>query len=315
MSEIKDYFDGITTAKSADDIVKSVMERAAKRPERSRLRSKPLAVAAAAAVVLVGATVGVGAANDWNYSQAFKALFEANQERTYGETIVEPVDFNYDGYTKSLDVQYEYKGHTIDVKWVASDGVAAVFLYEIECGSQEELDELHLGFNATIDEDISYSHTNISPIFDGGKAIGSTRIILEEDNLIGKTVDFNIYTDDDGYTVSVLIDFIATADCITLNEGNYGSFLDGEGNISEIRISPMSMMYKLSDWTNMSGIGRYDRGYKLKNGNYIDTWQYWSGNQVKSDGDESVYLIVFDYPIDIDEISAIVLGDTTVELK
>lgn len=314
MSEIKDYFEGITTSKSVDDIAKSVMA-AEKRPEKSKMRFKPLAVAAAAAVALVGATVGVGAANDWDYSQAFRALFEANQTRTYGETLVEPAEFDYDGYTKTLDMQHEYKGHTIDVKWIASDGIAAVFLYEIECDSQEELDGLQLSFNATVDEDISYSHTNISPIFDGEKAIGSTRIILEEDTLIGKKVDFNIYTPDDDFTASVPIDFIETAEYIELSAGDYGSFLDGEGSISEVRISPMSMMYKISDWSHNSDSGRYNRGYILEDGSYVDTWQYWSGNQVKQYGDEYCSLIVFDYPIDITKVSAIVLGDTTIELK
>lgn len=80
MSEIKDYFDGITTAKSADDIAKSVMERAEKCPERSGLRFQPLAVAAAAAVVLVGGVTAAAATGLIDFNDIFGGFMHSEDE-------------------------------------------------------------------------------------------------------------------------------------------------------------------------------------------------------------------------------------------
>lgn len=80
MSEIKNYFDGITTAKSAEDIAKSVMARAEKRPEKSRMKFRPLAVAAAAAVVLVGGVTAAAATGLIDFNDIFGGFMHSEDE-------------------------------------------------------------------------------------------------------------------------------------------------------------------------------------------------------------------------------------------
>lgn len=110
MSEIKDYFDGITTAKSADDIVKSVMERAERRPERSRLRFKPLAVAAAAAVVLVGGFTAAAATGLVDFNEIFGGRITATDEQLAGSLVGTAKDFAWS--VSDNDYMIELKGIT-----------------------------------------------------------------------------------------------------------------------------------------------------------------------------------------------------------
>ena len=109
MSEIKSYFDGITTAKSTEDIAKNVMA-AEKRTESSRMRFKPFAVAAAAAVVLVGGVTAAAATGLIDFNEIFGGRITTQDEQLAGALVGAAHDFSWT--VSDDDYMIELKGIT-----------------------------------------------------------------------------------------------------------------------------------------------------------------------------------------------------------
>ncbi len=110
MSEIKDYFDSITTSKSTEDIAKKVMERTEKRPERSRPKFKPFAVAAAATVALVGGVTAAAATGLIDFNEIFGGRITAQDEQLAGALVGAAQDFTWS--VSDDDYMIELKGIT-----------------------------------------------------------------------------------------------------------------------------------------------------------------------------------------------------------
>lgn len=110
MSEIKNYFDGITTAKSTEDIVKSVMARAEKHSEKSRMRFRPLAAAAAAAVALVGGVSAAAATGLIDFNEIFGGRITTQDEQLAGALVGAAQDFTWS--VSDDDYMIELKGIT-----------------------------------------------------------------------------------------------------------------------------------------------------------------------------------------------------------
>lgn len=110
MSEIKNYFDSITTSKNTVDIAKEVMERTEKIPEKKEMRFKPLAVAMAAAVALTAGVTAVAATGLINFNEIFGGKITATDEQLAGALIGTVQDFTWS--VSDDDYVIELKGIT-----------------------------------------------------------------------------------------------------------------------------------------------------------------------------------------------------------
>lgn len=108
MSEIKDYFDAITTSKSAADIAKTAMLQAEKRREKSRIKFRPVAIAAAAIVAMGGVTAA--AVGLLNINDIFGGRISAQEEMLASELVIPVQDFTWS--VSDDDYMIELKGVT-----------------------------------------------------------------------------------------------------------------------------------------------------------------------------------------------------------
>lgn len=87
-----------------------------------RKGKKALIAAGAAAAVLAGTTLSVGAAVDWDYRTLFNKYFSEQTDA--------PVGFDFTGMGLDVDHRFDCEGYTIHVKSILADEYSMMILYD-----------------------------------------------------------------------------------------------------------------------------------------------------------------------------------------
>ena len=141
-SEINRMYDKITPPLSSEDVTARVLERAGKAERKRTFR--PVIAAAAAAVTVCAATVAAGAVNDWDYLGIFEKIF-GERAQSMSENIISEAEVLENTFA---DVSFEV---------VAAAADPTTFMIVVDSYSTSEQD----------DYNFNISPENYSEQFDG----------------------------------------------------------------------------------------------------------------------------------------------------
>ncbi len=110
MSEIREYFDGISSEKSHEQISREVIARAKAERGSKKRGLKPFAAIAAAAVVMVAGVTAAAATGLLNINAIFGGRISAQDEALAGELVIAAEDFSWS--VSDDDYMIELKGVT-----------------------------------------------------------------------------------------------------------------------------------------------------------------------------------------------------------
>lgn len=122
-----ELFDNITPSQSSEELLCAVLGKAEKTMDKKRLSKKFIIIPAAAAVLAAG-TIGVGAAYDWDISQAFDRFF------SHGSSAVQDIGsgFDFTEAGKPIGITLSAEHCDITVNGILAGEKRLYMLYDVE---------------------------------------------------------------------------------------------------------------------------------------------------------------------------------------
>lgn len=343
--QLKSEFDVLTPLSGDDTIVHNVLERTNamnKNTVSSKRKARRIIIPAAAAAIMIAATVSVGAVTDWNFNSALNGALNALRNK-YASGLESTTQSNsvtdLSEYGKELDLWYAYDGFKLNIKGVCADTrVAYLFVdvvfdegfdfsgdlsdLELTC-TRDTADELvcEMGSAIISAEGRTIQYCLYSKLYDGesweGKTmtadfLGLYRAICtnvdEEGSDAYKTLEMNTHVD-------IPIDFpLVPETTYELNEeielGAYSKrnkqYLGGEdtGILKSVTISPLSIHCEiLADTSRMGKGDSYAIDLTVNTAN--GEIECYGGGSTTYDDNRETHYSDFTVPINPDDIISI----------
>lgn len=304
-------------------ITKNVMERAKKMSEKKRFTiRKPFAVAAAAIITAAAATITVGAATDWDYFGVFGQIFGAKSENIKDNIVPEATVLcdTIDIMDFEIVAAAADKHSVMTILDVYSENDFKL-IEETEHGTiVHPIHDLHIYMNS---ESIGSSGTGIHILEQSEEKVRlairmTTENIIKDEKLTINVVRENrkeengeyIFDEDSLWSAEFMVSY--TGEEIRYEKEAKFSYSEVTG----IEISPISTYIEGERLGNLFGeFGNYDKNYVLLDsgerviicGITASAYEYPIG--------ETLLTLVFTEPINPEEATSIVIGDTVIELK
>lgn len=314
-----------------------------------RKGKKALIAAGAAAAVLAGTTLSVGAAVDWDYRTLFNKYFSEQTDA--------PVGFDFTGMGLDVDHRFDCEGYTVHVKSILADEYSMMILYDVTL--DDAIPEAHTVYdiNSALMVDVMCGHDNLRysgnvdtiKISDGvfhsmyhivpiqleevlnPKDItltfspSSLRVDVED----GSEITFNCAADSlDISLADISFDSVKTA-----SDAHYLPYY-GSNEATTISLSPLSLTVNFDAVTHPEEIADGLNGNDEKHDSAIPSSKDWSIKAIRNDGTEltlkqgnhtSYYdgisqpnklqiYIPFETPLRTDDIVAIMIDDVRIPL-
>lgn len=146
-NKYKELFEKISPRMSDEELLSAVLDRKAENmSEKKRFNKKAIIIPAAAAAVLLGTTVGVSAAYEWNLPAAISDIFGKSAEE-----IPDGVSFKEFNFTtvggKELNEVFKFDGCEVQLKGVAADPHSMLVFYDVvfdDAVSEENMENLYV---------------------------------------------------------------------------------------------------------------------------------------------------------------------------
>ncbi len=257
MNNYKKLFDQISPSESDEQLISKVIARKedaspgadnmkdnnSKKTTKHFLLRKAVIIPTAAALAIGAATLSVGAANNWDYSNPFKNMFAQKYEgnvtvnsdvhkvelpASQGTTsVLEKVDytperpigtFDFEKYGKPLDIVMEGDGVTAALNGMLAYDTECCIMYTITATDEAiaknngkvprlDIDFGHFGFkvDGEIAGGMGYTGNTISE--EGNTRTGLIKVHYSSADLSGKTLNitFLVEADDDTHNGTVLL--------------------------------------------------------------------------------------------------------------
>ena len=345
-------FSCLTPITDNETIYKNVKERAEKMNSKRKISiKKPVSVLLSAALGITAATVTAGAATGWDFNGAFSKIFNNTGSFNERDDSFRAEPFDFEKYYKPMDSTYTFEGFTMNIKGIACDGIAARLIYEIVIDDpslipEYQLNEYENGYYSNVTKGLSIfasvirknddnsfvTPINTSPVFNGNTGVGTIGITAPMDGLAGKTLEFYFMFEDVGNpdyfekaTEEVTIDFVEETECIRLSpEADITLTRCSDGKpadltLHEICISPLSASITVGNGeiyypNRHHGFEKHEFGITLSDGTYIDFNSYSHIYGLMVNPDEKMVSLprIFDYGIDISNVTSVTVGDITI---
>lgn len=132
----KKAYDEISPIRSDEELLRAVLDRKAENMKATQKIGKKAVIIPVAAVMLAVATVGVGAAYQWDLSAAFEGLF-----RNRNENAESGIDFSRIG--TEIGESWRGEGYTLTIEGAVADERNAYFYYTLAFGEDFPCDYAH----------------------------------------------------------------------------------------------------------------------------------------------------------------------------
>ena len=260
-NKYKELFDKISPRMSDEELLSAVLDRkAVNMSEKKRFNKKAIIIPAAAAAVLLGTTVGVSAAYEWNLPAAISDIFGKSAEE-----IPDGVSFKDFNFTtvggKELNDVLKYDGYDVQMKGIAADPHHVLLFYDVVL--------------------------NDPSLVNDGEALGVSPFFYTD--FLSRAEYFHregaAGTEDDPYLMSL------EEGWKKISGGGQGKwmFLGMEGNVAHYCWKE----YSFGDsWTGKSKEMDFHMAYKVD----ANTGEYLEGlSKTESDKDKQKYTVKFDF--------------------
>lgn len=338
MKKLNDLYEQITPVTEPEALAQKVIRTAEANPASKRRAFRPLSAVAAAVAAMSALVITAGAANEWDYGAFFESIF-GDKSQNITESIISPA-------TEICDTIDEFD---FDVVAAAADKHSILAIIDVSLkealpeadwsnGVPEEVAEYFFG-TLTFDINIDALKSSTSSTFIDSQPDSHTiriRLCAETDaDITGKKVTITAYNhfEPDGTEIIITgneecwkAEF--TAD-YTAAEVNYkkNAHLEAMGYDNEVRYLDVTdiTITPLTLYIDGTGTGDY----------FAAMWNY-EDRYVVTDSGEKIYFCdssaatsqtddyitytescsySFETPVNPEEITAIVLGNQTIELK
>ncbi len=262
--DITRLFDKITPIRSDDEIIAHVIGKAENMEEKNTKRNKgfkkPIIAACAAVTALTIGTVGVGAANNWDYAGLLTNFFSG---RAIENTAEWQNNFDFEKYGMPLDKTIVNDDFTLNFHGIAADKSTAIIVLDVILNDTKgEVAEI-ASLSATANPIVSGSH---SYIIDQNENSFTMAVYFTSDTELPDDVisfEFNTLYYDlmpvEGTTDVIVsrtlsineaieIDmgsFDRNSDMKTINPEHIYNIDEYEMMLTEIRITPFRICYEL----------------------------------------------------------------------
>lgn len=263
--DITRLFDKITPIRSDNEIIKSVIGKAEIMEEKNTKRNKgfkkPLIAACAAVTALTVGTVGVGAANNWDYAGLLTNFFSG---RAIENTAEWQNNFDFEKYGMPLDKTIVNADYTLNFHGIAADRSTAIIVLDVIMNdlNSEVSEFVNLSATATMPLGISSGSYLIEQnenaltlaVYFGSDTdfpndvvsfeFNSLRYeLLHEDGTTDETMNRKFYI---GETIEIdMGSFNRSTDIKTIKPEHIYNFDKYELTLTEIRITPFRICYEL----------------------------------------------------------------------
>ncbi|MBQ8614017.1 MAG: hypothetical protein IJ416_07370 [Ruminiclostridium sp.] len=334
MKKLNDLYEQITPATAPEALAQKVIRTADANPASKRRAFRPLTAVAAAAAAMSALVITAGAANEWDYGAIFESIFGDKSQNITESTI-----------SQARIIRDDIEGFDLEVAAAAADKHSALVILDVFPEDGADLSEIS-------GESLSdFIADNINFCYDVPAANSSTMgiTILEESAekvrlRINMNSDADIsgsdirliarrYGKDSGETVftgsekSWIAEF--TAD-YTAEEYSYENAMNletenGQGTITSLDVDNITIT-PLNAYINGTGTGdyfgaiwNYDDNYAVTDSGekvyFTDFGSTASAQAGEYGGMSESCCFTFETPVNPEEITAIVLGNQTIELK
>ncbi len=334
----KEAFSELSPSESTEEIVNNVIERASNMSENKTKKSigKRIAIGAAvAAAALSVMTIGVGAAYNWDFEEAFGGMFRLKYEaqKVFGGDEIREFDFMGMGLT--IGEVYECDGGTLTVQGVIADDYNAIVM--LQAAFEGEYKAGGFGDESSYDK----SEIDVSLKVDGedaGLGTGKRDVEGEEglvnytleyraeegaDPIKGKTLSFKI---EGGFvTEPIEFDIDMNFDTVSVTKTAHdieAPGFDGETcTIKEFIVTPLGLRVECDK----------ELDNEVLSNRYMTDWYKQPVTLTYSDGSEETYIGMrsstrvgsdyafysykFTYPVNTSELVAITLDGLKIELS
>lgn len=314
-----------------------------------RKGKKALIAAGAAAAVLAGTTLSVGAAVDWDYRTLFNKYFSDSTDT--------PVGFDFTGMGMDIDHRLDCEGYTVYVKSILADGYSVMVLYDTILDDEIFAEHTVYDIDTALYVDVMYGQDNLK--FSG--TVDTTKLsdgvfqsllhivpiqfqeVLDPKDITltftPKTIDVDV---ENGNVIT--LNSIADSFSISLAEVSFDSakaapdvhYLPyyGANEATTISLSPLSLTVNFDAITHpeeiTDGLNDNDEKYDSE----MPTTEDWTIKAIRNDGTEltlkqrnhtlyydgisqpnklQIY-IPFETPLRTDDIVAIMIDDVRIPL-
>lgn len=331
-NEITDIFDKITPPMSDEELLKAVLGKAELSMEKKKgFMRKAVAIPCAAALALGVTAVSVGAVYQWDLSRAFGEIFSGQ----WADPESAPFDINdidFEGMGKELDIRFEGDGYALNVLGAIADNYSAYILYEVAFDEELSGRYTHITPHINMDQyDWQFKTLMIAGAED--ETHKGYFMINSDTPISGETLSFvlsgiEVYTDNESYTtlpcdgaVEITFDF-GTANTLEKEVGEYLTLGNTKMTLDNIKLGAFVLTVQFSGYPG-NGVGTVasaldnDYGHspafalKMKNGE--EKTISFSGYSCAGASRETSVTFDLAYPINVDEVAAITIGDLTVE--
>lgn len=133
-------FEKISPRMSDEELLSAVIDRkAVNMSEKKRFNKKAIIIPAVAAAVVLGTTIGVLAAYEWNLPAALSQAFNKSEEKAPDDITFK--EFNFTKVNGSeLDYTMKFGAHEVQLKGVAADPHNVILFYDITFNGVEVKD-------------------------------------------------------------------------------------------------------------------------------------------------------------------------------
>lgn len=339
----KKAFDEISPIRSDEELLRAVLDRKAENMKATQKIGKKAVIIPVAAVMLAAATVGVGAAYQWDLSAAFEGLFRNRNENANLDmefNVGSDIDFSRIG--TEIGESWSGEGYTLTIEGAVADERNAYFYYTLAFGEDFPCDYAHEDvregtgkFDWLIDLNTVELVSDGEPLNIGATVGGNDCKWLDENTVQGV---FSVYSSETSLTDRELTltvggifrDKVKDGAPFDRQEVTCGLsvelFFDGDsvykpvmvepnekignGMIDELTVSSFSAEYILSGDLNFMDPALSYLSLTLRDGTVIEL-----SDMMSSTADGKIQCHVnFLYPVNPAEVASFRIGETVVDL-
>lgn len=130
-NKYKELFNKISPRMSDEELLNAVLDRkAVNMNEKKRFNKKAIIIPAVAAAVVLGTTIGVSAAYEWNLPAAISDIFGKNSENIPDGVNFKDFNFAAVGGKELTDV-LKYDGYEVQMKGIAADPHHMLLFFDV----------------------------------------------------------------------------------------------------------------------------------------------------------------------------------------
>lgn len=335
MNRLNNLYDQITSKTSAEELSQKVMNTEIRMTAKKR-PSKAVAALLAATVGISALTVTAGAANGWDYAGIFNSIFGDKSENlmenivpeaTVLQDTIDIMDFELvaaaadnHGVLAILDV-YPENGYKLIEKDENGNDIVKPFgdlFIHIDSESifgqgvgvhiiEKSEEKIRLGVRMNTEDEIK-----------GKKCVLTARRMNKKDE--NGEYEFDIKADY-SWRAEFVADYSAEEiryekDIDLTFENKLGGVNNLFAHISSIEVSSISVWFEGENVDNIMALQKgYDSAYVLlENGEKVAITQITSSGHIENEG-STVLILGYETPVNPEEVTALCIGDKTIEIK